>query len=71
MQYELVDPSRNRKSSAAAMLGGQGGTSKIQTAGKRKNKAMTAIVHEDIIQDGFWLKRPWILSRQVGPTIED
>jgi tRNA(His) guanylyltransferase len=33
---------------------------------KKKRKAKVVVEHVDLIKDGFWERRPWILSGRVG-----
>lgn len=33
---------------------------------KRRQKARVVVKHEDIIKDGFWKERPWLLAGKGG-----
>lgn len=33
---------------------------------KKRRKARVAVEHVDVIKDGFWAERPWILGGRSG-----
>lgn len=38
-------------------------TTEKKTERERRKKTGTAIEHTDIIKDGFWKQRPWLISK--------
>ena len=38
---------------------------------KRKQKAVIAVEHVDVIKDEFWDKRPWLLANSRGRLAEE
>lgn len=61
--YRAYDDVGEVKNGADRMGEGEKSKTQLEKEKKRKKKARIAVEHVDIIGDGFWEARPWILGR--------
>jgi tRNA(His) guanylyltransferase len=68
-KYELVEPGTTPKGDNGEELDSgvsQGSKTQVENDKKKRAKARIIMQHTDIIKDGFWEKRPWLLSNRPG-----
>lgn len=59
---KVKDPLPQQSKSSASSIPKEKSNSQLEKGKKLAKKAPVVVEHVDIIQDEFWVRRPWILG---------